>query len=258
MKCVKWHACTLPRYHIGLCTNEKLDEAEVLGGRVLRGKIRFRKRRMPVEENAGDDRLVAPPPPPLQQLVPGSQFVVDGDPRNPHAVASVVALTDNATRFLNGAKGEAFHVELRSFESAAAMQAGRGAELQVRTLDDCHVVRVMPPLRASSRPRKMPRLSHPPSRVEPAAEAEGPLPTIVDDEDLSDLSVGQAVVAFGRAPDGKWTRYRAVVTGFRTAHPKVIVKYASTMDGLKIRLALPSPASAYVSRSDVDFVSTEV
>jgi hypothetical protein len=160
MKCVKWHACTLPRYHIGLCTNEKLDEAEVLGGRVLRGKIRFRKRRMPVEENAGDDRLVAPPPPPLQQLVPGSQFVVDGDPRNPHAVASVVALTDNATRFLNGAKGEAFHVELRSFESAAAMQAAGGEELPVRTLDDCRVVRVMPPL------------SHPPSHVEENAEAD--------------------------------------------------------------------------------------
>ena len=79
-----------------------------------------------------------------------------------------------------------------------------------------------------------------------------PLPTIVDDSDLSDLAVGQAVVAFGRAPDGKWTRYRGKITGFRNVHPKVVVKYMSTMDGNPLRLLLPSPNSAYLSRSDIE------
>ena len=191
-----------------------------------------------------------------QALSLGDRFVMLDDARQPHAIARVIAVNDEATRFMHGANGEKYHVEILSFAASAEMlEAAIG--LKVRDLEDCFVARVLPvakkPVRSSSRPHKRPRLSHPPSHIEEATSTSmEPLPTIVDDSDLSDLAVGQAVVAFGRAPDGKWTRYRGKITGFRNVHPKVVVKYMSTMDGNPLRLLLPSPNSAYLSRSDIE------
>jgi hypothetical protein len=77
---------------------------------------------------------------------------------------------------------------------------------------------------------------------------------IVDDLDHSDLAVGQSVVAFGRSPNGEWSRYNAIVTAFRERAPHVVVKYTSDMQGNTIRIGLPSPITAYLSRSDIEVV----
>jgi hypothetical protein len=83
---------------------------------------------------------------------------------------------------------------------------------------------------------------------------EANLPTIVDDVDHSDLSVGQSVIAFGRSPNGEWTRFRAVVKAFRERTPHVVVKYTSDMTGNPIRIGLPSPNTAYLVRSDIELL----
>eukprot|EP00966_Prymnesium_polylepis_P191448 4436748-Prymnesium_polylepis.1 len=80
-------------------------------------------------------------------LAMGSRFVVAGDAINPHAVAVVVAVTDDATRHLNGGQaGELYHVEMLAFYSAAELQL-YAPEVPSRRLDQCRVVRVqLPPL----------------------------------------------------------------------------------------------------------------
>ena len=101
-------------------------------------------------------------------------------------------------------------------------------------------------------PRKRARLSHPSSQQEAASDAEVPLPTIVDDVDHSDLSVGQSIIAFGRSPNGEWTKFHAVVKAFRERAPHVVVKYTSDLQGNAIRIGLPSPITAYLSRTDIE------
>ena len=81
---------------------------------------------------------------------------------------------------------------------------------------------------------------------------EANLPTIVDGVDHSDLTVGQSVVAFGRSPNGQWTRFQAIVKAFRERAPHVVVKYTSDMDGNQIRIGLPSPITACLTRSDIE------
>eukprot|EP00966_Prymnesium_polylepis_P144654 3340461-Prymnesium_polylepis.1 len=61
----------------------------------------------------------------MAQLEQGARFVVIDDPRNPFAIATVVAVNTDATRFLSGANGQKYHV---------AAQA-----LSERNLDDCHL-----------------------------------------------------------------------------------------------------------------------
>jgi len=182
--------------------------------------------------------------------------VVLDDSRNPFAIATIVAVNTDATRFMAGANGETYHVRVAQFQTAAELRdAAQG--LGERNLDDCLLVGVdpaRPPPRSSSRPRKRPRLSHPSSQQEAASDAEVPLPTIVDDADHSDLSVGQLVIAYGRSPNGHWTKFNAVVKAFRERAPHVVVKYISGMDGNTIRIGLPSPITAYLSRSDIDLL----
>ena len=116
---------------------------------------------------------------------------------------------------------------------------------------------IQPPSRhSSSRPRKRARLSHPSSQQEAASDAEVPLPTIVDDVDHSDLSVGQSIIAFGRSPNGEWTKFHAVVKMFRQRAPHVVVKYISDLQGNTIRIGLPSPITGYLSRSDIEVVES--
>ena len=150
--------------------------------------------------------------------------MVKGDPRNPFAIATVVAVNTDATRFMAGANGETYHVRIAQFLTKEEL-LGAAPGLGERDLDDCHLVGVdmasRPPPRSSSRPRKRARLSHPSSQQEAASDAEVPLPTIVDDVDHSDLSVGQSIIAFGRSPNGEWTKFHAVVKAFRERAPRI-------------------------------------
>ena len=148
----------------------------------------------------------------------GGRFVVIDDPRNPFAIATIVVVNTDATRFMAGANGETYHVRIAQFQTEKELRdAAQG--LSGRNLDDCHLVGVepaaRPPPRSSTRPRKRLRLSHPPSQVASASAAAAPLPTIVDGLDHSDLAVGQSVIAYGRSPNGEWTRFNAIVTAFR-------------------------------------------
>jgi len=192
-----------------------------------------------------------------EQLAIGDRFVVIDDPLNPFAIATVVAVNTDATRFMSSAKGEEYHVRITQFKTDSELrEAAQG--LSQRNLDDCHLVGVdmapRPPPRSSSRPRKRARLSHPSSQEEGTSDIEAPLPTIVDDVDHSDLSVGQHVVAYGRSPNGEWTKFNAVINAFRERAPHVVVKYISDMQGNKIRIGLPSPITAYLSRTDIEVV----
>ena len=81
-------------------------------------------------------------------------------------------------------------------------------------------------------------------------------PTIVDGIDHSDLTVGQSVIAFGRSPNGEWTRFNATINAFRERAPHVVVKYISDLQGNTIRIGLPSPVTAYVSRTDIEVVES--
>ena len=109
-------------------------------------------------------------------------------------------------------------------------------------------------VRSSTRSRKRARLSHPPSEAV-ASEPVEPLPTIVDHlEDSADLSIGLAVLAYGRSPGGDWMQYRAVIKAFRDRAPYVVVKYTTDMAGNALRLLLPSPITAYLSRTDIELL----
>ena len=109
-------------------------------------------------------------------------------------------------------------------------------------------------VRSSTRSRKRARLSHPSSEAV-ASEPVEPLPTIVDHlEDSADLSIGLAVLAYGRSPGGDWTKYRAVIKAFRDRAPYVVVKYTTDMAGNALRLLLPSPITAYLSRTDIELL----
>ena len=109
-------------------------------------------------------------------------------------------------------------------------------------------------VRSSTRSRKRARLSHPPSEAV-ASEPVEPLPTIVDHlEDSADLSIGLAVLAYGRSPGGDWMQYRAVIKAFRDRAPYVVVKYTTDMAGNALRLVLPSPITAYLSRTDIELL----
>eukprot|EP00966_Prymnesium_polylepis_P294656 6804334-Prymnesium_polylepis.1 len=156
-----------------------------------------------------------------------------------------------------GANGQKYHVRIaQCLTKEWLLDAAPG--LGERNLDDCHLVGVdlasRPPPRSSSRPRKRARLSHPSSQEEATSDIEAPLPTIVDDADHSDLSIGQSVIAFGRSPNGEWTKFHAVVKMFRQRAPHVVVKYTSDMDGNTIRIGLPSPITAYLSRTDIQIL----
>lgn len=76
-------------------------------------------------------------------LACGVRFVVKGDRNNPRAVATVVAVSDEATRFMNGAHGEQYHVVILPLASADAMRHA-AANLDARGLNNCHLVRVLP------------------------------------------------------------------------------------------------------------------
>ena len=189
------------------------------------------------------------------QLALGDRFVVIDDPRNPFAIATVVAVNTDANRFMLGANGQTYHVRITQSKTEAELRvAAQG--LTGRNLDDCHIAGVdlapLPPPRSSSRPRKRPRLSHPPSQAAAASVPAAPMPTIVDGVDHSDLTVGQSVIAFGRSPNGEWTRFNALVMAFRERAPHIVVKYTSNMDGNPIRIGLPSPITAYLTRSDIE------
>ena len=188
-------------------------------------------------------------------LVLGARFVVKDDPRNPFAIATVVAVNTDATRFMAGANGQKYHVRIAQFLTKEEL-LGAAPGLGERDLDDCHLVGVdlasRPPPRSSSRPRKRARLSHPSSQQEVISEQDVPLPTIVDDADHSDLTVGQSVIAYGRSPSGEWTKFNAVVKAFRERAPHVVVKYTSDLQGNAIRIGLPSPITAYLSRTDIE------
>ena len=109
-------------------------------------------------------------------------------------------------------------------------------------------------VRSSTRSRKRARLSHPSSEAA-ASEPVEPLPTIVDHlEDSADLSIGLVVLAYGRSPGGDWTKYRAVIKAFRDRAPYVVVKYTTDMSGNALRLLLPSPITAYLSRTDIELL----
>ena len=109
-------------------------------------------------------------------------------------------------------------------------------------------------VRSSTRSRKRARLSHPSSEVVDSEPVE-PLPTIVDHlEDSADLSIGLAVLAYGRSPGGEWMQYRAVIKAFRDRAPYVVVKYTTDMAGNALRLLLPSPITAYLSRTDIELL----
>ena len=109
-------------------------------------------------------------------------------------------------------------------------------------------------VRSSTRSRKRARLSHPSSEAA-ASEPVEPLPTIVDHlEDSADLSIGLTVLAYGRSPGGDWTKYRAVIKAFRDRAPYVVVKYTTDMSGNALRLLLPSPITAYLSRTDIELL----
>jgi hypothetical protein len=109
-------------------------------------------------------------------------------------------------------------------------------------------------VRSSTRSRKRARLSHPASEAV-ASEPVEPLPTIVDHlEDSADLSIGLTVLAYGRSPGGDWTKYRAVIKAFRDRAPYVVVKYTTDMAGNALRLLLPSPITAYLSRTDIELL----
>ena len=83
----------------------------------------------------------------MHPLSMGSRFVVEGDSNNPHAVAVVLALADDANRHFNGGQaGELYHVELLTFYSAAELRQ-YAPGIPSRRLDQCRVVRVqLPPL----------------------------------------------------------------------------------------------------------------
>ena len=54
----------------------------------------------------------------------------------------------------------------------------------------------------------------------------------------------------------EWTRFNAIVQAFRERAPHVVVKYTSDMDGNTIRIGLPSPITAYLSRTDIEVVES--
>jgi hypothetical protein len=64
------------------------------------------------------------------------------------------------------------------------------------------------------------------------------------------------VVAFGRSPNGEWTRFNAIINAFRERAPYIVVKYTSDTQGNTIRIGLPSPITAYLSRSDIEVVES--
>ena len=74
--------------------------------------------------------------------------------------------------------------------------------------------------------------------------------------DHADLAVGQSVIAYGRSPNGEWTRFNAVDQAVRERAPHIVVKYTSDMQGNAIRICLPSPVTAYLSRSDIEVVES--
>ena len=192
----------------------------------------------------------------LEHLALGDRFVVLDDPRNPFGIATIVAVNTDATRFMLGANGETYHVRIKQFRTEAELRAAAQG-LTERNLEDCHLLGVdhtRPPPRSSSRIRKRPRLSHPPSKKAAASGPTVPIPTIDDGIDHSDLTVGQSVIAFGRSPNGEWTRFNAVVTAFRDRAPHIVVKYTSDMQGNMLCIGLPSPITAYLTRSDVEMV----
>ena len=150
-----------------------------------------------------------PLPPPLDQLAPkavlpdvvltgGTRFIILDSAYDLYSIAVVVGVNVEATRYMLGAKGEKYHVEVQVYTSAEDMQIA-AVGLDSRTLDDCFVLRVTHmQLRSSTRSRKRARLSHPPSEMV-ASEPIEPLPTIVDNlEESADLSVGLTVLAYGR------------------------------------------------------------
>ena len=42
------------------------------------------------------------------------------------------------------------------------------------------------------------------------------------------------------------------IKAFRERAPHVVVKYTSDMDGNQVRIGLPSPINAYLTRSDIE------
>ena len=210
-----------------------------------------------------------PLPPPLEQLAPeavlpdvvltgGNRFIILDSAYDMYSIAVVVAANTDATRYMLGANGEKYHVEVQVYTSAEDMQTA-AVGLGSRTLDDCFVVRVTHMrVRSSARSRKRARLSHPPSETV-ASDHVDPLPTIVDYlEDSADLSVGLTVLAYGRSPGGDWTQYRAVIKAFRDRPPYVVVKYTADVAGNALRLLLPSPITAYLSRTDIELLEPTV
>ena len=67
------------------------------------------------------------------------------------------------------------------------------------------------------------------------------------------FEAGDAVEAMGRGPGGTREWFKATVTKIRAppAWPPIVVKYVSTLEGNKNRLALPEPISAYLHADDV-------
>lgn len=75
---------------------------------------------------------------------------------------------------------------------------------------------------------------------------------VVVDHDHSDLSVGQTVFAWARAPTGEWTKYQAKVIEFHKTDPKIKVKYVSSAEGNTLELLLPQPRVCRLHRSNVE------
>ena len=78
---------------------------------------------------------------PRVTLIGGNRFVVRDSKYDEHSIAVVVAVNTDATKFLLGASGEKYLVEIQVYRSEKDMEEA-AAKLDTRTLDNCHVVRV--------------------------------------------------------------------------------------------------------------------
>ena len=72
--------------------------------------------------------------------------------------------------------------------------------------------------------------------------------------DVSNLVIGQEVLALGLAPAGDRRWFRATVTGTRERSPSIVVKFTASIDGNTLALLLPRPVVSYNEPCDVRLV----
>lgn len=109
-----------------------------------------------------------------------------------------------------------------------------------------------PPSRRSGRRTTPKRRSFPAGQV--AAPPAALLSPICEHVDVSNLVIGQEVLALGLAPAGDRRWFRATVTGTRERSPSIVVKFTASIDGNTLALLLPRPVVSYNEPCDVRLV----